>query len=146
MRSSFWARGWIGYYNWRVTGDPLLLPWRLHYQQYSIFPVFLWDKPRPEPVYHHPDLRQSYVVDEMSFYKMHLGPGGLWRATWGKLTTSFDFFVGPALVVALLALPWALRNRWTLFAGGTLLLLVAANLCTVATFSVPGSRERRCCW
>jgi hypothetical protein len=55
---SFLAAGgiWTCYYNWTVTGNPLLLPYMLHVRQYDVAPV-LWFLPvRPEPAYSHPRL------------------------------------------------------------------------------------------
>src|SRR5437899_1714982 len=35
----------ILYYNWRVTGDPLTMPYTLHARQYMAAPLFFWQKP-----------------------------------------------------------------------------------------------------
>jgi hypothetical protein len=37
----------MGYYNWRLTGRPLLFPEVLHYRTYSVPTVFVWQKPAP---------------------------------------------------------------------------------------------------
>ena len=55
------------YYNWRVTGDPLLLPYRLKFFQYSVYPNFIFEKPRLEPHYNHEVIRDFYVRTEGSF-------------------------------------------------------------------------------
>ncbi len=45
---------WMGYYNYRVTGNPLLMPYQLYEQQYSSWSQFVWsNNPRPEPKYDH---------------------------------------------------------------------------------------------
>jgi hypothetical protein len=57
----FLATSWIGYYNHRVTGDALIMPYALHHQTYEVAPLFIWQTPRPEPVYRHPRLRDEFV-------------------------------------------------------------------------------------
>ena len=37
----------VGYYNWRVTGDPLLLPQTLNRQTYAVAPYFAWETLQP---------------------------------------------------------------------------------------------------
>ena len=44
---------WMGYYNYRVTGHPLLMPYSLYEKQYSSWSQFVWASPRPEPKYDH---------------------------------------------------------------------------------------------
>src|SRR5947209_14254889 len=36
----------MGYYNYRVTNNWLLMPYQLHEQQYSVASAFLWQQPR----------------------------------------------------------------------------------------------------
>ena len=38
---------WMGYYNYRVTGHPLLMPYSLYEKQYSSWSQFVWVSPRP---------------------------------------------------------------------------------------------------
>ena len=40
---------WLMYYNWRVTGDPLLLPYVLHSSRYMAAPLFHWQSIPPTP-------------------------------------------------------------------------------------------------
>ena len=45
---------WMGYYNYRVTGDPLQTPYSLGDKQYSSWSPFLWSNhPRPQPTFDH---------------------------------------------------------------------------------------------
>jgi len=52
---------WVGYYDYRVTGDPFRMPYMLHHDTYEVAPLFLWQKPRPEPDYRHTRLRDEFV-------------------------------------------------------------------------------------
>ena len=42
-----------GYYNYRVTGSPLLMPLELNREVYAPARYFIWQSPRPEPFYRH---------------------------------------------------------------------------------------------
>jgi hypothetical protein len=41
--------GWLCYYNWRVTGSPLTLPYVAYERAYSAAPLFVWQQPRGAP-------------------------------------------------------------------------------------------------
>ena len=46
-----------GYYYFRVTGNPLRMAYQVDRDTYSAAPYFIWQRPRPEPVYHHAVMR-----------------------------------------------------------------------------------------
>ena len=49
-----------GYYYYRVTGSPFRMTYQINRGTYSQAPYFLWQQPRPEPLYHHPVMRDFY--------------------------------------------------------------------------------------
>lgn len=50
------------YYNYRVTGDPLRMPYMEHERQYATSSPFIWQsRARPAPHYNHEALRATYV-------------------------------------------------------------------------------------
>src|SRR6476469_6908366 len=51
------AASWMGYYNYRVFGSPLTLPYTVNRATYAMAPYFAWQSPRPEPVYRHDEMR-----------------------------------------------------------------------------------------
>jgi hypothetical protein len=51
----------MGYHHWRVTGDPLLMPYVLHEETYAVAPPFGWQRMRQPPSYHHDVIRRYWV-------------------------------------------------------------------------------------
>jgi hypothetical protein len=108
----------IGFYNWRVTGNPLVMPYMVHEETYGIAPVFVFGTPRPEPQYRHPAIR-SLQEDYLRYYQNQRSSfGALVRATGGKAWVLAQGYLWSCLMlVPLLALPWALaRDRCLWFA------------------------------
>ena len=60
-----------GYYNFRVTGSPLKLPFWEHYDQYCVYPLFIWQQPRTDVTWNHTELRDFHADWELSLYKSH---------------------------------------------------------------------------
>ena len=59
--------GAMGYYFWRVTGNPLVMPYTVNQQTYAVAPYFVLAE--PEPVYHHAVMREFYTDLEMRGYR-----------------------------------------------------------------------------
>jgi hypothetical protein len=101
----------MAYYFYRVTGDPFRMPYQVDRATYAVAPYFVWQKLRPEPIYHHPMLREFYAGWERSEFLQSQTLMGWLRRTGRKFHISWHFYLGPALSVALLGLPWTLRDR-----------------------------------
>ena len=52
---------WMAYYNYRVTGSPWQMPYQVHDATYSPVPPFIWQSPRPQPVYRHKEMHDYYA-------------------------------------------------------------------------------------
>ena len=50
----------MGYYNWRLTGNPLLLPHVLNTRTYHTTGLFLWDHKKPEMHYRNQQFEEFY--------------------------------------------------------------------------------------
>ena len=50
----------MGYYNWRLTGNPLLLPHTLNTRTYHTTGLFLWDHKKPEMHYRNQQFEDFY--------------------------------------------------------------------------------------
>jgi hypothetical protein len=50
----------IGYYNWRLTGNALLFPYVLNSRTYRTMGLFLWEHPKPPLTYHNQQFEDFY--------------------------------------------------------------------------------------
>lgn len=127
---------WLGYYNARVTGDPLRLPYSVHSETYMAAPVFVFEEPRPAPTFAHAELERFHTDWEVREAER-------WREGWlsllvERLIGSWRFYLGFAWTLALLALSVGGRRPWTLFAAtvcGAVFLLPHLVCLFAGTFS-----------
>ena len=116
----------IGYYNWRVTGKPMLMPYVVYDQTYGIAPAFIFEKPMKEPEFRNPQIREFQEQWFQTFASQRRSPVALLRATMAKLfELARGFLWSGLIVVALLGLPGALaRNHslWIPFGVGILFI------------------------
>ena len=94
----------MGYYNRRLTGNPLLSPYVLNERTYATVGLFLWDHPKPPLHYHNDQFEDFYNGWEREDYQ------NTWRDVWSvtkeKLTRSGSvyFWWGAVLLVPGMAL------------------------------------------
>jgi len=115
----------MSYYNWRVFGNPTTLPYQINRATYAVAPVFLWQSPRPEPVYHHKVLRDFFVSFELPVFHKARTASGFFSLLGRRILIGLLFFLGPALMLPLIALPGVLRDRrrrFLILAGAIFLL------------------------
>lgn len=117
-----------GYYFWRVTGNPLLMPQLLDRQTYAVAPYFLWQSPGAEPAYHHPFLRSFYVGTELAFYQSNRSVTAIVALTIVKLIDVWLFYLGPLLSLPLIVMSFAGAKKmsWENISADTRFLLVVA--------------------
>jgi len=101
----------MGYYNWRVTGNPAELPYLAHARQYVVMPHFLWQAPGPEPEYRHTLLRRFHVDWELTLYTEQQSLSGFLSATLRKIKLLWVFYVGLILSVPLVMVFRLCRDR-----------------------------------
>jgi len=89
------------YYNYRVTGNALLMPYAMHQAQYGVAPIFWMMPPKTPPVYRHEVIRRLWMDWDMLVYRRaRASPGHVLIAFWQTL----PFFVTlAALPVAAIA-------------------------------------------
>ena len=101
----------LGYYNWRVFGDPRVLPYQQNRAAYAVAQVFVWQAPAVEPVYRHQVFRDFYVSMELADALEERTPFGfVWR-TAQKAGIAVFFLFGITLTIPLFAMHRAVRGR-----------------------------------
>lgn len=135
----------LGYYFWRVTGNPLRMPYQVEREVSAATPYFLFQSPRPLPVYHHAVIRDLYSKDLQRFLYIRTPLGLVSLEVYGAYYL-WAFFVGPALTLPLLIVPFSSdlscqkikpRTRFLLAACGVSLLGLAVESTVVPHYASP---------
>jgi hypothetical protein len=100
---------WIGYYNWRVSGNPWLFPYTLNHRTYETEPLFVWQTPKPTRTYNNAQFDLFYNVWSRSQYRRSWAD--IKRVTGEKLDNYWGTFLGPVSILPGFMLPWVLRDR-----------------------------------
>jgi hypothetical protein len=120
----------MGYYFWRVTGSPFLMPYEVNQKTYSMARPFLWQTPRLDLEYRHPEMKNYYIAWFDAFIQSRSSIGGLSANLVSKIRETWLFYFGPILTLPLIGLTRALgdkRIRFLLFVGSCGVLAVAAE-------------------
>jgi hypothetical protein len=111
------------YYNYRVTGNPLRLPYMEHAAQYDVAPVLLIQKEYPAPQYRHKEIRDFHVGEvgsELYDYRSGRDEHYWKERVQLKLRVWWHDYLGYGLSLPLLALPCVIlqspRTRFALIA------------------------------
>lgn len=97
----------LGYYNWRVTGDAWLFPEALSQRTYENLPLFAWQKPKPPLELSNPQLTEFHKERHGRFD----GSFAKWKKrSWQRLE-SWHYFPGSALLIPFVTLPWMATDR-----------------------------------
>jgi len=99
----------LGYYNWRSTGNPLVMPYMANHQQYHITRPFIWQSRLPVPDYRHQVMRTFYVFHELPDYLRRGDPDGYARLLRRNAGMCYEFFVWPMMIPTVFAL-WAMMK------------------------------------
>jgi hypothetical protein len=118
----------IGYYNWRLTGNAMLMPHVLNTRVYHSTPLFLWQHAKPELTYNNQQFEDFYNGWEREDYKT------TWSDVFGvtaeKLARLGVEMLWPGALFLLPALPFAFRDR------RMRLLVITFALCLAGVFAV----------
>lgn len=97
------------YYNWRVTGDPLKLPYVANREAYG-WPENLAILPPRKVVYRHKILKDMHEQELM--FRQWYSTFGRMLASWcARYAEMWEFFIGPALTLPLLFVPFLFRKH-----------------------------------
>lgn len=103
--------GTMGYYFWRITGNPFHMPYQVDRETYAMAPVFLWQSASPEPAYHHEVMRDFYTNFELAWYQDTRSLGGLLEIKLAGMILFWGFYFGPILSLPFVLLPRVLKDR-----------------------------------
>jgi len=114
---------WMGYYDYRAFGSPLTLPYSVDRATYAMAPYYVWQSPRPEPLYRHKEMRAFYYGELDSYFKGRSMAGYLDRVTV-KVHGTLLFFAGAALFLPLIMVRRVFLDRRIRFLILCLLVLM----------------------
>ena len=97
----------MGYYNWRVTGNALLLPQALYRRVYWDVPLFVWQPVKPAVAY---DDHQFTSMFEVATKPAFVGRSWV-RQALTKCHWAWGFFLHETLTISFLTLPWLIFDR-----------------------------------
>lgn len=126
---------WMGYYNVRTTGNPLLMPYVVNERTYASIPLFLGQHVHNEAPAHDPVFAKYYQVEaeEHGLADTH-SPSSLLLWETERFAVNWFFYVGIALSLPLLVgLLVCLRHRklWVVVAS----FLTTASAIAVCSFT-----------
>lgn len=112
-----------GYYNWRLTGNPLLMPHVLNTRTYHSSPLFLWEHAKPPLKYNNDQFEDFYNSWEREDYQTN------WRdainVTIEKVARLGVEFFWPGALFLLPGLFFAFRDRKMRLPAITLAVVLA---------------------
>ena len=120
--------GWMGYYNWRLTGNALLLPHTVNERRYHSAPMFVWGDVTAPLEYNNQTFYDFYTGWEREEYQRNWSK--FWYVSQLKLTRYATTYFWMGFFIALPGLFFVLRDRRTRF------LLVSSAFAVLAMFSV----------
>jgi hypothetical protein len=101
--------GFMGYYNWRLTGSACLFPHALNTRTYRTTGLFLWDRPKDPLEYHNQQFEDFYNGWEREDYR------NTWqdvrRVSGEKLTRSGSTYFWWGVLLVLPGLPFVFFDR-----------------------------------
>jgi len=127
---------WLGYYDYRAFGNPLTPPYSVDRAEYAAAPYYIWQSPRPEPVYRHKVIRDFYINVELgSANHLHTLSGFLSETLFFKPLRALLFFAGIALLPPLIMARRAFTDRRIRFLVVCVVIVVCAVM--VETWLIP---------
>jgi hypothetical protein len=108
------------YYAWRITGNPLVLPYVAVHKAYSVVPLFVWQHSTPAPHYDHAVMQRFYTEWETHFQsvdKLHTWRGWM-EVEKTRLRMAKDtLFSNASLLLCAVFVGFLLRRPGALFLG-----------------------------
>jgi hypothetical protein len=121
---------WTMYYNAKLTGRALLMPYVLNGREYSMTPVFIWQPLAPEPDYHHAAMRSYHLDWAVPAYQHERTLDGYLLELAKRIRSFAGFYLGPLLLVPLAGASWSWRKPQLRFAFICLATMACAQAAT----------------
>ena len=74
--------GCVAYYFWRTTGSPIQPPYLVNRQTYAVSSLFVFQKDKPVPTYHHAIMRDFYTRWEPAMKQRPASVNDYLKRTW----------------------------------------------------------------
>jgi hypothetical protein len=103
------AAAFMGYYNWRLTGNALLMPHTLRTRTYHSSALFLWERSRPPLHYNNQQFEDFYNGWERENY--HRSWIDVWRVSQEKINRGGHTFFWWGVVLLAPGVPFILRDK-----------------------------------
>ncbi len=100
----------MAYYNYRVTGSAVRLPFEVNRETYWTAPYLPWEKVRPAPHYRYA-VMQKYYDWHLHDYEQNKTLSGFLDHALTKLGMWWRFYIGGVFAIPLLGLPWIIHDR-----------------------------------
>ena len=117
------------------------MPYEVNREVYAPARYFIWQSPRPEPLYRH-EVMRAFYENEFRYYQVGRTVSGFLRHARSKFRLCWIVFLGPALTVPLLSFRRVLRDsrmRFPLLAGGAFLLGLVGEIWTFPHYLAPAT-------
>jgi hypothetical protein len=98
------STAFMAFYNGRVTGNPLELPYRLNQKEYGTPQGFYWQPPITVDKFPNAQLRDEYLA-QLRLHERRHSIKALIAGTFGRLRTFWGFFLTPVFTLPLIFLP-----------------------------------------
>jgi len=132
---------WMGYYNFRITGNPLRMPFVEYSAQYDVYPKFWFLPARPPPVYRNEVMRSLHTEWERGDYDRMRTIGGICAVAMKRLWQFIAINAQPLLLLipllAAVALGREPRLRWVWLAMGVFLAGIWAESWLLPHYAAP---------
>jgi hypothetical protein len=132
---------WMGYYNFRVTGSPVRMPFVEYSAQYDVYPKFWFLPARPPPPYRNDVMRRLHTDWERGDYDRMRTMRGICAVASTRLWQFIAINTQPlVLLIPLLAAVALGRNprfRWVWLAMGVFLAGILAEAWLLPHYAAP---------
>jgi hypothetical protein len=110
----------MAYYNYRITGNALQIPFLLHEQTYGMSAHFIWQRLPPKPIFRHKIIEDFHAQYELPVYYEKHSIAGFFKINFAAmmmyLLVAGSVFTIPLIGSAREILSWSWNSRWGRFA------------------------------